>query len=211
MDMRTTATLYGSPETMMNYGIMTQLSQFYGIPNFTEAGCVNAPVPDAQAGMEAGNGILMAQLMGANFVHDVGYLEGGKTGSLTFLTMCNDFMDNARYMGRGTRIDEETMAVDVIDEVGPGGNYLGHEHPYKHFREEVWTPKQFNRSFWEVWEEQGSKSAEDLAADLAKEIVATHTSELLTETIRTGLNEIIAQTEREKKSTRRVKGTKKGE
>lgn len=204
MDMRTTATLYGSPETMMNYAIMTQLSQFYGIPNFTEAGCVNAPVPDAQAGMEAGTGILLAQLMGANLVHDVGYLEGGKTGSLTFLTMCNDFMDNARYMGSGTRIDEETMAVDVIDEIGPGGNFVSHAHTYEHFREEIWAPKQFNRSFWEIWEEQGSKTVEDHAGDLAKEIVATHTAELLEESIRQGLNEIIAETEN-------VKATKKRE
>jgi len=198
MDMRTTATLYGSPETMMNYAIMTQLSHFYGIPNFTEAGCVNAPVPDAQAGMEAGTGILMAQLMGANLVHDVGYLEGGKTGSLTFLTMCNDFMDAARYMGRGTRIDEETLAVDVIDEVGPGGNYVTHVHTYEHFREEIWNPKQFNRSFWEIWEEQGSKTVEDKAAELAQEIVATHTPEVLDEIIRTGLSEIITETERQK-------------
>lgn len=198
MDMRTTATLYGSPETMMNYAIMTQLSQFYGIPNFTEAGCVNSPIADAQAGMEAGNGILMAQLMGANLVHDVGYLEGGKTGSLTFLTMCNDFMDNARYMGRGTRIDEETMAVDVIDEVGPGGNYVTHEHTFKHFREEIWTSKQFNTSFWEVWEEQGSKSMEDKAEELAKKIVATHVPEQLAESMRQGLADIIADTEKVK-------------
>jgi trimethylamine--corrinoid protein Co-methyltransferase len=198
MDMRTTATLYGSPETMMNYAIMTQLAQFYGIPNFTEAGCVNSSVPDAQAGMEAGTGILMAQLMGANLVHDVGYLEGGKTGSLTFLTMCNDFMDAARYMGRGTRIDEETLAVDVIDEVGPGGNYVAHTHTFEHFRTEIWNPKQFNRSFWDTWEEQGSKTLEDNAAELAKEIVATHTSELLDDKIRTGLSEIIAETERGK-------------
>jgi len=182
----------------MNYAIMTQLSQFYGIPNFTEAGCVNSPVPDAQAGMEAGTGILMAQLMGANLVHDVGYLEGGKTGSLTFLTMCNDFMDAARYMGRGTRIDEETLAVDVIDEVGPGGNYVAHTHTFENFRKEIWTPKQFNRSGWDTWEEQGSKTVEDNAAELAKEIVATHTSELLDEKIRTGLTEIIVETERVK-------------
>ncbi|MCB8814288.1 trimethylamine methyltransferase family protein [Desulfosporosinus shakirovi] len=203
MDMKTTATLYGSPETMMNYAIMTQLSQFYGIPNFTEAGCVNSPIPDAQAGMEAGNGILMAQLMGANLVHDVGYLEGGKTGSLTFLTMCNDYMDNARYMGRGTRIDEETMAVDVINEVGPGGNYVSHEHTFKHFREEIWSSKQFNSSFWEIWEEQGSKSMEDKAEELTKYIVATHTSELLDGGIREGLNEIIAETEKAKATSKR--------
>ncbi|MDR3586557.1 MAG: trimethylamine methyltransferase family protein [Desulfosporosinus sp.] len=206
MDMRTTATLYGSPETMMNYAIMTQLSQFYGIPNFTEAGCVNSPVPDAQAGMEAGTGILMAQLMGANLVHDVGYLEGGKTGSLTFLTMCNDFMDAARYMGRGTRIDEETLAVDVIDEVGPGGNFLAHTHTYEHFRTEIWAPKQFNRSFWELWEEQGSKTVEDNSAELTKEIVATHTPEMLDETIRTGLSEIIAETERRKEMVSEQRG-----
>ncbi|AET70447.1 trimethylamine:corrinoid methyltransferase [Desulfosporosinus orientis DSM 765] len=203
MDMRTTATLYGSPETMMNYAIMTQLSQFYGIPNFTEAGCVNSPIPDAQAGMEAGNGILMAQLMGANLVHDVGYLEGGKTGSLTFLAMCNDFMDNARYMGRGTRIDDETMAVDVIDEVGPGGNYVSHTHTFEHFRNEIWTSKQFNTSFWEVWEEQGSKSMEDRAEELAKDIVAKHTGELLDPAIRQGLNEIIEETDKQKATKRR--------
>lgn len=203
MDMRTTATLYGSPETMMNYAIMTQLSQYYGIPNFTEAGCVNSPIPDAQAGMEAGNGILMAQLMGANLVHDVGYLEGGKTGSLTFLTMCNDFMDNARYMGRGTRIDEETLAVDVIDEVGPGGNYVSHTHTFEHFRKEIWTSKQFTTSFWEVWEEQGSKSLATRAGELAKEIVAKHTCELLDDSVCRGLNEIIEETDKRKAATNR--------
>lgn len=203
MDMKTTATLYGSPETMMNYAIMTQLSQYYGIPNFTEAGCVNSPIPDAQAGMEAGNGILMAQLMGANLVHDVGYLEGGKTGSLTFLTMCNDFMDNARYMGRGTRIDAETMAVDVIDEVGPGGNYVSHTHTFEHFRNEIWTSKQFTTSFWEVWEEQGSKSLATRAGELAKEIIAKHTCELLDDSVRQGLKEIIEETDKQKATNRR--------
>src|SRR5690554_2013019 len=53
MDMKTTATLYGAPETSMNYAVMTQLAQFYGLPNFTEAGCVNAPLPGIQAGVEA--------------------------------------------------------------------------------------------------------------------------------------------------------------
>ncbi|MDP4161295.1 MAG: trimethylamine methyltransferase family protein, partial [Bacillota bacterium] len=131
--------------------------------------------------------------------HDVGYLEGGKTGSLTFLTMCNDFMDAARYIGRGTRIDEETMAVDVIDDVGPGGNYVAHPHTFEHFRQEIWTPKQFNRSNWDPWEEQGSKTVEDNAKALAKEIVASHTPELLDDRIRTGMSEIIAETEKKKK------------
>ncbi|MDQ7096336.1 trimethylamine methyltransferase family protein [Desulfosporosinus sp. PR] len=203
MDMKSTVTLYGSPETLMNYAIMTQLSQYYGIPNFTEAGCVNAPVPDAQAGMEAGNGILMAQLMGANLVHDVGYLEGGKTGSLTFLTMCDDFISNARYMGGGTTLNAETLAVDVIDEIGPGGNYVAHPHTYEHFREEIWVPKQFNRLFWEVWEEGGAKTVEDRSRELAREILKNHMPEPLEEAVRTGLAEIIAETGERKKVSRR--------
>ena len=192
MDMRTTTTLYGAPETSMNYAVMTQLSHYYGIPNFTEAGCVNAPVPDAQAGMEASVSILMAQLMGANLVHDVGYLEGGKTGSLTFLTMCNEFMDAARYMGAGTRIDQTTMAVDVINEAGIGGNFVTHAHTFENFRQEIWNPKLYNRSFWDNWVDQGSKTLEQKAAEWTKDIIGNHKPEPLAESVREGLREIIA-------------------
>lgn len=195
MDMRTTNTLYGAPETSMNYAVMTQLSQYYGIPNFTEAGCVNAPVPDAQAGMEAGISILMAQLMGANLVHDVGYLEGGKTGSLTFLTLCNDFMDAARYMGAGTKVNQYTMAVDVINEVGAGGNFVAHSHTFENFREEIWTPKLFNRSFFELWEEQGAKTVDQRAREYTKEILSHHQPEALSESILEGMKTIIAEIE----------------
>ncbi len=195
LDMRTTTTLYGAPETSMNYAVMTQLSQYYGIPNFTEAGCVNAPLPDAQAGMEAGISILMAQLMGANLVHDVGYLEGGKTGSLTFLTMCDDFMGAARYMGAGTKVNEQTMAVDVIHEVGVGGNFVAHQHTFDNFREEIWTPKLFNRSFYELWEEQGAKTVDQRAREYTREILNNHQPEGLSESILEGMKNIIAELE----------------
>lgn len=196
MDMRTTTTLYGAPETGMNYAVMTQLAQYYDIPNFTEAGCVNAPVPDAQAGMEASLSIMLAQLMGANLVHDVGYLEGGKTGSLTFLTMCNDFMDAARYMGAGTRINRETMAVEEIHEVGPGGNFVSHPHTFEHFRQEIWLPKLFNRSFWDNWVGEGAKTLEQKAREWTGEILTAHQAEPLPDNVLAGMRDIIAEIER---------------
>lgn len=174
MDMKTTATLYGAPETSMNYAVMTQLARFYGIPNFTEAGCVNAPLPDIQAGVEAAMSILMTQLEGCNLVHDVGYLEGGKTGYLPFLALCDEIIDMARYTGRGTRITPETLAVDCIDEVGPGGNYIGHPHTFKHFREEIWTPRFFIRYLWEQWEAKGRQTPLELATAKVREILAEH-------------------------------------
>ncbi|MEL7563447.1 MAG: trimethylamine methyltransferase family protein [Dehalobacterium sp.] len=197
LDMKNQTTLYGSPEHAMNYAVLTQLSQYYQLPIFTEAGCSNSTLPDAQAGFEAGINLLMARLSGANLVHDVGYLEGGKTGSLAFLTMCNDYMDMVRYMGRGTSINEDTIAVDAIDEVGPGGNFLGSNHTFKHFRKEIWSPALFTRMFWEIWEEKGAKSFADRARELAVEILASHSAQPIAPEARDEMLRIITRVEKE--------------
>jgi trimethylamine--corrinoid protein Co-methyltransferase len=178
MDMKTTTTLYGSPETQMNYAIMTELSQYYGIPNFTEAGCTNAPVVDSQAGMEAGIGILMSQLSGANLIHDVGYLEGGKTGYLPFLTICDDFISAARYISRGTKIDKNTMSVKTVEEVGIGGNFIDHFHTFNHFKQEIWQPRLFNRMFWEQWEKKGKKTFIDVAKEETKNLLKGYKNQI---------------------------------
>lgn len=167
MEMRSTATLYGSPDAAMNYCAMTELARYYGLPNFTEGGCTNAPVPDAQAGMEAALGLLLNQLCGANLVHDVGYLDGGKTGSLPFLVMCDDFISAARYIGAGTVVNDDTMGLEAIAAVGPAGHYLAEEHTMKHFRTEIWSPTVFNRMMWQTWEQLGSKDCFALAREKA--------------------------------------------
>ncbi len=171
MEMQSTATLYGSPDAVMNYCAMTELARFYGLPNFTEAGCSNAPLPDAQAGMEASIGLLLNQLCGANLVHDVGYLDGGKTGSLPFLVMCDDFISAARYIGAGTEISREKIGVETITTVGPAGHYLSEEHTMKHFRSEIWMPTVFNRMMYETWQQLGSKDCFELAKGKAKAIL----------------------------------------
>ena len=198
MDMKSTVTLYGAPETSMNYAVMTQLAQFYGLPNFTEAGCVNAPLPDIQAGMEAAMGILMAQLSGCNLVHDVGYLEGGKTGYLPFLALCDDIISAARYMGGGTRTTADHLAVDCIDDVGPGGNFMGHEHTFEHFRDEIWSPRFLIRDGWERWEEKGKATPLEGAIEEVKEILKNHKAAPLPAGAAEEMERIIA--EREKSS-----------
>jgi trimethylamine--corrinoid protein Co-methyltransferase len=197
MDMRSSASLYGCPEGQMNFAIMTQLSRFYGIPNFTEAGCSNALTPDPQAGFEAGVSILMNQLMGANLIHDVGYLEGGKTGYLPFLVMCNDYIGYARYLGAGTTINEDTLAVDTIDEVGIGNNFLAHKHTLKHFRQEIWQPKFMNRLMWDVWESKGKKSYLDIHKDEVVNILASENQQPLDEKVSVGLEDIITRSEKD--------------
>ena len=181
MDMKSTVTLYGAPETSMNYAVMTQLARFYGLPNFTEAGCVNAPLPDLQAGIEAAMSILMAQLTGCNLVHDVGYLEGGKTGYLPFLVLCDDIISAARYTGGGTRTTDDHLAVDCIDDVGPGGNFMGHEHTFNHFRQEIWSPRFMIRDGWERWEAKGKATPLEKAVEEVKRILDSHAAAPLPE------------------------------
>jgi len=191
LDMMTSATLYGAPDTQMNFCAMTELSRFYEIPNFTEAGCSNAPVPDAQAGMEASIGILMSQLSGANLVHDVGYLDGGKTGTLPFLVMCNEFIDASRHIGRGTRVDDNTLAVDEIEKIGPAGQYISSRHTAHNFRNEIWISGIFNREMWDNWEQQGSKDLLEKASDKTREILGSHESEPLPEKVLEEIKNII--------------------
>ena len=183
MDMRTSSTLYGSPDAQMNYCAMTELSQYYEVPNFTEAGCSNAAFPDAQAGMEASIGLLMSQLSGANLVHDVGYLDGGKTGSLAFLVMCEEFISAARHIGRGTKVTDNTMALDVIDKVGPGGQFISNPHTAKNFREEIWMSDIFNTSMWDQWEANGKKTLYEVAEDKARNILTNHKPEPLKDSV----------------------------
>ncbi|HZK17731.1 MAG TPA: trimethylamine methyltransferase family protein [Clostridia bacterium] len=197
MDMRYMTTLYGAPETSMNYAILAELSRYYGIPNFTEAGCVNAPLPDVQAGIEAAMSILLTQLEGCNLVHDVGYLEGGKTGYLPFLVICEDIIDMARYTGAGTKTSPEHLAVECINDVGPNGNFMGHEHTFKHFREEIWSPRFFVRYGWEQWVERGKKTTLDMAKEKVKSILSEHKPADLSADIRQELKDIIIRREKE--------------
>ena len=141
--------------------------------------------------------VLLTQLEGGNLVHDVGYLEGGKTGYLPFLVICNDIISMARYTGAGTRVTSETMAVDVIDDVGPGGNYITHPHTAKHFREEIWQPHTFIRYMWDQWEAKGKKSCFDLAKDRVHDVLAQHQPVPLSDDACVKMNETISRRQSE--------------
>ncbi|HBI27057.1 MAG TPA: trimethylamine methyltransferase, partial [Peptococcaceae bacterium] len=118
--------------------------------------------------------IMMTQLEGCNLVHDVGYLEGGRTGYLPFLAICDDLIDMARYAGAGTRVSPDHLAVDCIDDVGPGGNYMAHPHTFKHFRDEIWSPHFFTRYRWEQWLAKDKESPMDRALERVKGVLADY-------------------------------------
>ena len=76
-------------------------------------------------------------LHGANIVHDVGFMDAGLQGSLQMMAICNEILGFLRATTAGVVVNDETLALDVIEELGPTGSYLGHEHTTAHYKEAV--------------------------------------------------------------------------
>ncbi len=158
MDMKTTVYSYGSPEFHMMQAGIAEVAHYMNIPVFGTAGCTDSHTLDGQAAGEATMSILMAALSGANLVHDVGYTGSGSQGSIYQLVMCNEIIGMVKRFMRGIKVDDETLAVDVIERVGPGGHYLGDEHTMKHFKTETWFPTLINRMRYDEWKNTTDKS-----------------------------------------------------
>mgnify|MGYP000333047422 CR=1 FL=1 len=158
MDMSSTIMSYGAPEMMLLSAAMTDLAKRLRLPMFSTAGCSDAKVLDQQAAIEAAISVAVAALSGANLIHDVGYLESGLIGSYDMLVMSDEIIGMVKHILRGIAVDDEHLALHVIDRVGPGGHYLADEHTLKHFRTEFWYPTLLDRTRWEDWEAAGAKS-----------------------------------------------------
>jgi trimethylamine--corrinoid protein Co-methyltransferase len=179
MDPRNAIHLYTSPEHVILQAAAKDISNYYGIPTWGRAGCTEAKTIDQQAGFEAGYEILAQALWGENLIHDVGYVESGLTASWGLLAMCNDFIGAAKRVVDGFELSEETLALDVIDRVGPSGHYLVEDHTLKHFRQEIWMPSLLDRNNYDTWKSKGKTTLLDRANHRVKEILENHQTEPL--------------------------------
>jgi trimethylamine--corrinoid protein Co-methyltransferase len=183
LDMRTTVVPYSSPEHMLHCRAIAELGQrYYHLPTWGFAGCSDSKVPDIQAGIESSLWILWTALSGANLVHDIGYLESGLTCSYEMIVMCDEIISFVRRLLGGIAVTEETLALDVIDEVGPGGDYLSNSHTLRHFKE-CWYPNIIDRSSYESWAEAGKPEAIERARQAAREAIANHSPEPLPQAV----------------------------
>jgi trimethylamine--corrinoid protein Co-methyltransferase len=109
----------------------------------------------------------------------VGYLETGLTSSLELLTLCNEFISKTKRFLRSAVISEDNLALDVIEEVGPGGNFLTHPHTLAHFKEEIWMPELIDRQNYQNWVNLGNKSLKQRANEKTRWIIENHKPEKL--------------------------------
>ena len=181
MDMATTVYCYGSPEMALLSAAYTQITKWLEVPEYETAGCSDAKMFDEQAAMEAAINIATAGLVGGNMIHDVGYLEQGLTSSMEMMAASDEIIDMVKRILRGIPVTDETKALDVMEDVGPGGHYLDHDHTYERFKTEIWRPKLIDRLNWENWERAGSKTHRERVHERVIEILETETEPLLDE------------------------------
>jgi len=181
MDMLTTVYCYGSPEMALLSAAYTQITKWLGLPEYETAGCSDAKMFDEQAAMEATINISTAALSGGNMIHDVGYLEQGLTSSMEMMVASDEIIDMVKRILRGIEVTDDSRALHVMDEVGPGGHYLDHEHTFARFKTDIWRPKLIDRNNWENWEAAGSKTYRERVHERVIEILEEETEPLMDE------------------------------
>jgi trimethylamine--corrinoid protein Co-methyltransferase len=172
MDMRTTVFSYAAPEMTLMIAALAQMAQFYQLPFFGTAGCSDAKFPDEQAAAEAAFSCMASALVGANLIHDSGWLDHGSVASPAHMVLVHEILDYVNQFTSGVPVNDETLALDVIDKVGPGGHYLEEQHTYDHFRD-IWYSDLFDRDILAGWRAQGEKQLQERLREKT-EVVMQH-------------------------------------
>jgi trimethylamine--corrinoid protein Co-methyltransferase len=196
LDMRHSILTYGSPELHLMSAALTDVAHWLKIPMFSTAGCSDSKTLDEQAAVEAAMSILAAGLSGANLIHDVGFLESALLGSHEMIVLSDEIIAMAKRFLSGIRVDDETLAVDVVREVGPGGEFLLHQHTAKNFRKEFWFPKLISRERYDAWQAGGKKTMGDRVRARVDDILAKHRPPPLPKDVDAGIDKILSRADK---------------
>jgi trimethylamine--corrinoid protein Co-methyltransferase len=172
-----------------------QLARRLGLPVQLGGFATGAKSSDWQAGMDgglSGTGIWMS---GPDLLAAAGLRDGGRLFSPIAMLLDTELFDLIRQIPLGFQVDEEALALEVIEKVGPGGHFLGEPHTLRHMRE-AWMSRFMDKDSWEAWEEAGRPEPPKHAAEHARELLATHEPTPLPSAAEERILEVIAEHER---------------
>lgn len=191
LDMKTTISVYSAPEFELARIAVAELGRFYNLPTWGYAGHSDSCTMDEQAAADAAFSVLASYLAGSNLVHDVGYLEAGLTTSPEMMVFTAEMIDMISHLMAGMTIDEESLALEVIHQVGQQGDFLSTDHTMNHFRD-FWQPSLYNRKRMEDWIADGSPSLGDRLQDKTLSLLEEHQPEPLPDAVGQTVEEILA-------------------
>lgn len=156
------------------------MGRYYGLPTSTYRGDTDAKTIDAQAGLEAGVGIILATLSGVNIVSGPGGMNFLNMQSLEKLVIDDAICGMARRLRRGVLVNEDTIALDAIKKAGPGGQFLNLKHTLDWALKEQFMPSSvIDRQSLDVWKARGSKDSVSNAAEFVEKLLREHKPERL--------------------------------
>jgi trimethylamine--corrinoid protein Co-methyltransferase len=201
LDMRSASPSIGAIEVGMIGAALAQICRFYGIPCQTAFPWTDSKALDEQAGYEKAMQLVLCGLAGCNVISNGGGLEAERLWSPVQVVIDNELNGMIGRILEGIRFTDETLAVGLIDQVGPlPGNFLKTKHTQRMWRSEQFVPTLSDRLSYESWVQQGSKDVVMKARERAKEIIATHEVPPLPEDQDRELDRILKAAEKEKLS-----------
>ena len=191
MDMKSAQICYASPEFQLTKAAIAQLGRYYNLPTWGYAGCSDAKVMDEQASLEAGFSVLMAKLCGSNLIHDVGYMESGLTASYEMMVLTDELVAMSDHLMKGIEVSDETLLLDELERVGPGGHFLNTETTLGRFRE-FWYPGLLDRSTRPQWLDSGAGTLGERLTARVQHIVQNHRPPTLDPAVKAAIEGILA-------------------
>jgi len=191
LDMGTMQSAYNAPEYLMGYICAVEMARWLGLPNWGYAGTSDAQVIDAQAGMEAAELTFISLATGSNLNHDIGYIDYGMTASLELIVIMDEYLALNRRLFAGVEVTPETLAVDAIRQVGPGGDFVASRHTAKHVRTAQWRPTILNRQGRARWLEEGGLDVREKARRKALKLLETHEPKPLPAELAARIDELV--------------------
>ncbi len=193
-DMRTAVDVYAAPEHFLGNAAATDLARFYGLPSFAYGGVADAKCFDEQWAAEAGITAVLGALTRATLLHDVGYLESGMQSSYQTIVLGDELVGYARALLVDVGVDDEALALNEIDAVGPGGSHLGRDYTRRHHRA-FWQPSLFDRNAYERWRTAGATTLKERVQIQTAALREAPRAFALEDAIRRRLEAVLAQAE----------------
>ena len=174
MDMRTGILALGAPERAVLNAAVVQMAKHYRIPSLVGAISTDGKQPGDQAMFEKTMTGLPAVLAGADVIFGPAMLSSATTYSVEQLAIDDEVAGALTRIGEGMLVNDETLALGLIDRIGPGGGFIGTRHTMEHRKHDIWSPQLADRNIAENWVKLGSKHMREKARERVVEILSEH-------------------------------------
>ncbi len=192
LDMKEMISVYGAPEFQLARVMAAEMGRYYNLPVWGYSAHSDSKVLDGQAAIDAQFSVMVALLAGTNLNHDVGYLEAGLAVSPEYIVLTDEIIAQTRRFAAGVEVSDESLAVPVIHDVGPGGEFMSHDHTLAHWRE-LWVPQLFDRQRLEPWLERGAKDLNARVREKTLALMDEHVVAPLPAAVEAAIDSILAE------------------